>query len=86
MQPEEENKAEEPAVDYGKKRLTFFKSFEEENEYNYRQLALRSYEQRMSNLESLRKRIFYSALLADGNWPPLQRKLTIIILPYEVCL
>ena len=85
MEDETKHKAEEPAAEYGKKRIMVFNSFEEENEYTQRQYAALSYEERMTNLETLRKRIFYKLLNADGNWSPLLRKLEIIKLPYEVC-
>jgi hypothetical protein len=79
----------EPQAEYQpvkpKKTITFFNSFEEMEEDRYKYLASLSYEQRLINLENLRKQIYHSLLLPDGTWPLLSRKLTIIKLPYEVC-
>ena len=82
---EDENKAEEPVVPYQTKKITFFNSIEEMNEDRYRMLAALTYEQRMENLEKLRKQVYHASLLPDGSWPLLSRKLTIIKIDYEVC-
>ena len=82
-----ENELNEPSVEYRtnqQKRITFFKSFEEENEYTHKMRAATSYEERLSNLEERRK-IVYNAPLKNGEWFPLLRKFTVIKLPYEVC-
>lgn len=81
------NELNEPTAEYTpakKKRITFFNSFEEENEHNYKMLAGMSYEERLTNLEERRK-VSLHHLLKEGKWVPLSRKFTTIILPYEVC-
>jgi hypothetical protein len=74
----EKNKAEEPAVTYGtgNKKITFFKSFEQAEEYGMREMASHTPEQRMEFLEILRKRFFHDRLV-NGKWPPLKRIITI---------
>ncbi len=87
MEPEEGSKKElnEPQAEYGKKRITVFNSFEAMEEDTHKRLAALTYEERLCNLEILRKQIFYKSLLPSGNWPPLSRKFTVTKLPYEVC-
>lgn len=88
MKEEKKDKeVNEPAAEYSslKKKITVFSSFEAMEEHTHRALAALSYEERLCNLETLRKRIFNKSLLPNGNWPPLSRKLTITKLPYEVC-
>lgn len=60
MEDETKNKVEEPAVEYAGKRLTFFNSFEEAELHGLKEMAAHTYEQRLSNLEILRKRTLNS--------------------------
>ena len=88
MKKDKLNKAEEPAVTYEKspkKTITFFNSFEEMEAHNYQYLASLSYEQRIRNLEKLRKQIFHKSLLPNGEWPLLKRTFTITKLSWNVC-
>ena len=74
----------EPQAAYGKtmdKTIRFFSSFEEENEYVAKQNALLSYDQRMSNIEHLRKLVFSQYLLPNGSWAPVA-KVFKIMKPY----
>ena len=64
MKDETENKAEEPLVEYSGKRLTFFNSFEEAELHGLKEMASHTYEQRLSNLETLRKRYINQQRLA----------------------
>jgi hypothetical protein len=75
---EKPDKAEEPSVAYGSKRLTFFNSFDEAEEHSLKEMKGHTFEQRLANLEILRKRYFNSLLLPNGNWPPLKRIITVI--------
>jgi len=50
----EAEKAAEPVVEYNKE-IVFFSSFEESENYNRQQMANLSYEQRLINLEALRR-------------------------------
>lgn len=83
------DKVNEPQVQYrvvnGKKSITFYNSFDGMDEDRWRYLASTTHEQRLTHLEELRKQIYHNALLPDGTWPLLSRKLTVIKLPYEVC-
>lgn len=74
MKNEQNNKVEEPAVDYGKKRLTFFNSFEEAELHGLKEMAKHTPQERLANLETLRKRF----LLKGDTWQPLKRVVTII--------
>jgi hypothetical protein len=47
MENEKPNKAEEPLIPYGKKRITFFNSFEEENEAQIAYWRILTPEQRL---------------------------------------
>jgi len=49
------SKAKEPLVTYGEgdKRIVFFKSFEEENEWTHRNFASLSYNERLSRLHTM---------------------------------
>jgi hypothetical protein len=88
MEEENKDKVNEPQVHYkpaGKKTITFYNSFDEMEEDRYRYLASRSHEECLAHLEEFRKNMYHDALLPDGTWPLLSRKLTIIKLPYEVC-
>ena len=64
-----------------KKEIHFFNSFEEENEFTARQRASLSYDERMKNIEQLRKMVFSKYLLDNGSWPPIA-KVFKIMKPY----
>ena len=77
-------KVEEPEVAYEKamdKTVRFFSSYEEENEYVAKQRAALSYEERMTYIEDLRKKVFNSYLMPDGRWKPIE-KIFKIMSPY----
>jgi hypothetical protein len=79
---DDQNKVNEPGVEYspaGKstRTITFFKSFEEAELHGLRQMASHTYEERLANLEILRKRTYHHLLLPNGQWPPLKRIITI---------
>ncbi|MCW3127058.1 MAG: hypothetical protein JWO03_2716 [Bacteroidetes bacterium] len=59
------------------KKITFFTSFEEAEEHGLHEMAKHSHEERLKNLEILRKRTHGHMLLPDGSWPPLKRIITI---------
>jgi hypothetical protein len=63
--------------DIPKKKITFFNSFEEAEEHGLRVMASHSHEERLRNLQILRKRTYSHLLLPDGTWPPLARIITI---------
>jgi|GEM_PF-911721 hypothetical protein len=70
------NKAEEPKTAF--KTVRFFDSFEEENEDTAKQRAATSYDERMKNIETLRKRVFNEHLLANGKWPSISNTFKIM--------
>lgn len=73
---EKPNKAEEPKTAF--KTVRFFDSFEEENEDTAKQRAATSYDERMKNIETLRKRVFNEHLLANGKWPSISNTFKIM--------
>ena len=80
----EPGKVEEPEVAYEKspdKTVRFFSSYEEENEYVAKQRAALSYEERMTYIEDLRKKVFTGYLMPDGRWKPIE-KIFKIMSPY----
>ena len=83
MEEEPKNKAEEPAVEFGKKKITFFNSFDEAEEFQLRKMAKRTHLERMQHLEILRKRANSDYLLPDGSWPPLAKTITIIYATFK---
>ena len=62
-------------------KITFFSSFEEENEYTAMQRAGKSYDDRMTEIERLRKWAFHKFLMTDNTWPPISKTFKIM-LPY----
>ena len=58
--PQKENKsiASEPQAEYGKKTLQIFKSFEEQAEAEYKELASLTPEQHLQNAVELIKRVY----------------------------
>ena len=75
---EEDNKVTEPEVAYtSQKKITFFNSFDEAEEHGLREMAGHSYEERLRNLEAIRRRTYGHLLLPDGKWPPLKKVITI---------
>lgn len=56
MEDQLKNKAEEPSLPYGNKKLVFFNSFEEAELHGLKEMAAHTYEQRLANLETLRAR------------------------------
>jgi hypothetical protein len=58
-QPPELN---EPLATYGEKRIIFFTSFEEENEYTYKQRALTPAIENLKNVTNMVKRFFSKEL------------------------
>lgn len=71
----------EPEAIYGavpsKKKIVFFNSFDEAEEYGLKEMAGHSYEERLQNLETMRKRMYAHLLLPNGEWPPLKKIITI---------
>lgn len=60
------------------KKIHFFQSFEEEKEFEAKKQASLSYEERMHQLEKLRKIVYKEYLQEDGTWKPLIKKITIL--------
>lgn len=75
----EPNKVHEPNTAFNTVKI--FNSFEEEAEYTAKQRAAMSRDERMKNIEELRKRVFHQHLLASGKWPPVS-KIFKIMDPY----
>ncbi len=72
-------KVKEPIIQYGKgeKKIIFFHSFEQQEEYELKQMALLTKAERMKRLEEMRKFFLQKFLLPDGNWVPVARTITI---------
>ena len=60
------------------RRVLFFSSFEEENEFVAKERAALSYDERMTHAEKLRKRIFSKFLLPGGSWQPIAKVFKIM--------
>ncbi len=78
---EKVKKVEEPAVAYGEKRIVFFKSFEEADEYTAKERAEIPYDKRMMHIEELRKLVYNKYLLPDNSWSSI-KKVFKIMPPY----
>jgi hypothetical protein len=74
MDDESKNKAKEPETDYTKRSITFFQSFEEATLHGLKEMASHTHEERLANLETLRRRFF----LKEKEWKPLARVITIV--------
>jgi len=69
----------EPNISYNTpKKITFFQSFEDAENYGRKQMALHTHAQRLANLEKLRKRIFSDKLLPNGSWPLLSKSFNLV--------
>ena len=81
---EDKNEVNEPGAEYispkkiTNRTITFFKSFEEAETHGLKQMAAHTYEERLANLEILRKRTYSHLLLPNGHWPSIQRTITIV--------
>ncbi len=79
--PDDNNNINKPEAAYGaspsQKKIRFFNSFDEAEEYGLKEMARHSHEERLKNLEVLRRRTFNYLLLPNGKWPPLKRIITI---------
>lgn len=71
------NKAAEPQTAYGK-RIVFFKSFKKMGEYEAKERAALSHDDRMKHLEQLRKMVFSKRLLRSGKWQPVSKMFKIM--------
>ena len=77
---EENENINEPEATYeasSKRKITFFNSFEEAEEHGLKEMAAHSYQQRLANLEIIRRRTYSHLLLPNGKWPPLEKIITI---------
>jgi hypothetical protein len=73
----EPNQSNEPLGTYANGKIIFFKSFDEQEEYERRKMASLSHDELIDKLENMRKFFFKKYLLPDGSWPPLERIITI---------
>ena len=71
MSKEEENKnkVNEPGAGYRKQEIVFFNSFQEMNDRHAMQMASLTPEERLNELERMRKMFLAEYLLPDGSWP-----------------
>lgn len=69
-------RAEEPTTAY--KTIRIFTSHEEAAEYEAKQSAELTYDERLKYVEELRKRVFYRFLLDDGTWASISEKFRIM--------
>jgi len=75
---EEKDKAEEPEIEYPAKKITFFSSFEEANEFDARERAKRSPEENLEIVYNIIQSIYKDNLAK----PKVQSK-RIIFVNYE---
>ena len=76
---EEDNMVNEPDMAYtSQKKITFFNSFAEAEDHGLKEMANHSYEERLRNLETIRRRTYGHLLMPDGSWPPLKKTITIV--------
>jgi len=75
-QKEKNSEAREPEAAY--QTIRIFKSFEEEQEYNAKQSAAVSHEDRLRHAEILRKHVYAQHLQPDGLWPPMSQSFRIM--------
>ena len=71
-----EKTAKESAVAY-KRELKNFNSFEEQAEYELKQMAKLTPVQLMDKLEQMRKIFLKQYLLPDGSWQPIKKIIQI---------
>ena len=76
----EQSQVNEPAIHYspGGKKLVFFNSFEQQEEYELKQMASLSKDELLNKLEDMRKFFLRDHLLPNGNWAPVKRIITIL--------
>ncbi len=81
------DKLNEPEAIYGnvspKRKIIFFNSFEEAEEHGLKKMANHTHEERLRNLEILRKRSFNNLRLSDRNLSPLKKIITIEFATYK---
>ena len=65
----DKNKVNEPSAEYQKQEIRFFNSFEEMNESQYAHWRSLTPEQRLNDLEQMRKTFLSKYLLPNGEWP-----------------
>ena len=76
---EEDNMVNEPDMAYtSQKKITLFNSFAEAEDHGLKEMANHSYEERLRNLETIRRRTYGHLLMPDGSWPPLKKTITIV--------
>lgn len=63
---------------YPTNEIIFFSSFEEENEFTAKKRAGKSFDERMTQIETLRKWVFHKFLLTDNTWPPISKTFKIM--------
>jgi hypothetical protein len=73
--PNNDNEVNEPGLNYQpmKKTLTFFKSLDDQKDYQLKLMAEQTPFESMRKMESLRRLFLKNFLQDDGNWPPLKR-------------
>lgn len=67
-----------PSKEENNMRIHIFNSLEEENAYVYNSMCELSYENRMKNMEYMRRNLFHEYILLDGTWKPLIREFRIM--------
>jgi hypothetical protein len=77
MKEKNKNQISEPETVFGKKRIQFYSSFEKAEEDKRKTMAAMSPEERMINLERMRKHFLSHRLTEDGKWKPMKRIITI---------
>jgi len=78
MSEENNYQLNDPAASYSaEKRITFFSSMQEMDEYKITEMAKLTHEQLLANLNTFRKSTFREYLTADGNWPKMERIITM---------
>ena len=79
---DEKNIVNDPASEYANnqngKKITFFNSFDEMEDFGRLKMAKMTPAERLDTLDQMRKFFYNEYLNPDGTWPPLDRVITII--------
>ena len=80
--PDEKDIVNESAFEYSnsqnEKKITFFNSFDEMEDFGKLKMAKMTAAERLTTLEQMRKFFYKDYLKPDGTWPPLDRVITVI--------
>ncbi len=75
------HKVNEPQAEYQKsdnsRTIHFFSSFDEQEEFHRKQMALLTHEELLTKLDQMRRYFLREHLFSDGSWKPLAKTIRI---------